>query len=206
MANRIKMIDQMLVEKAHYSSQIIREIEYSWARHVQNMEKYTFKMPFEGMYNCKVNKRLVFVEGWRGTLVIDKVSDRRKTYWLINPIVCKDFTIYAIFDSNGEHKSFMANPVIGFHYLGLELEGYRKICTGDLEFNGLTNLEAVQKACLEIRKSFSICNLCSVGDVFLPKTPAERNRLLKEIVKMEDSAYYIADKLLEEGFIKPMLE
>ena len=125
-----KMIDTELIERAKENSKIIFNIDYSWREYVEKREQYGVRLPFDGDYTCKIKDLWFFVEGYRGEMIIDKVCDGRKTYQIIKPVQVKEFTVYGMFDNTGRFSCFVSEPVVGFHYLGMNGRGVIPICTG----------------------------------------------------------------------------
>jgi hypothetical protein len=197
------MIDMVMIERAKSSSIIISDIDYSWRNYINSQEKYQFRLPFEGEYLCKIKNNTIHIEGHRGKLLIDKVCDGENTYLFTEPIKCADFAVFGVFCNTGEFRYFTSEPVIGFHYLGMNPDGSQDICTGDIRYDNakINSIEIVKDLCGKIFHSFSVCNLCSLGHIVLPKTYS----LLEDILLADLDTREKVSSLFEEELITDLL-
>jgi len=195
------MIDKRLIKQAQDSSEEIATIDSSWRGYLKDIKENTFKIPFLGYYNALVEDDSILVEGYCGTLLIDKVYYDSKTYLLKEPVRCEPFMIYGVYDSTGEFEYFTARPEIGFHYLGMS--GFNHtICTGDIEYTNPDSLTLLREVTLKIIDSFRVINLESVGTVLLP----EGYEKLKEIFSDNNEGPKTRiERMLSEGLIEEIL-
>lgn len=191
------MIDTKLINKAKKKSNLLEYIDSSWREFVERLKEGTFLVPFKGEYNSMVKGSSLFVEGYSGLLLIDRLYFNHKMYALKYPVRYYPFKIYGSYDASGDFMDFAAEPEIGFHYLGLTDKGHT-ICTGEIEYLNPESLGLLKEACQKIVKSFRVINLESVGTVILP----DRYSKLKDILsnKNEDAKHKL-DKLIKENLI-----
>lgn len=196
------MIDTVLINKAVEQSPVIRAVDYSWRNYLEALKSSLFTIPFPGEYKMQVDNHKLLVEGYHGSLIIDKLYYNRNTYLLKEPIEEQSFSIYGVYDSKGKFMSFTTEPVIGFHYLGLTNSGYTPVCVGDIQYTYPDIFELLKKACLKIAESFRLINMHSLGSVFLPDKYSE----LKEIFLNQDrDSYQKFEQLVSKNLIKELL-
>jgi hypothetical protein len=196
------MIDRVLIDRAVGASVLLRNIDDSWREYVESQEKYTFRLPFEGEYTCKVKGDKIYVEGYRGDLLIDKLYDGLSTYQLIKPIEHRNYALYGIYTKSAEFVAFSSEPTIGCHYLGIDSGGYRHICTGDLRFEGTGGIEQLRVCCGAIMRSFRGINITSLGGVYMP----DGHERFGELLNRGDMSWRDRIALLTtEGYIKPLM-
>ena len=72
------MIDTKLINKAKKKSGLIEKIDSSWREFMERLKENTFSIPFKGEYNCLIKDGTIFVEGYSGLLLIDKLYFNHK--------------------------------------------------------------------------------------------------------------------------------
>lgn len=195
------MIDRKLIAKAKPKSELIETIDSSWRGFVEELKNNIFKIPFKGSYQAFVEEDVLFIEGYCGLLLVDKLCYQSQTYLLKNPVKHDPFRIYGVYGENGDFEYFASRPEIGFHYLGLTDEGH-SICTGDIQYPNPDSLGALKEAAAKIINSFRLINLGSLGTVLLPDDYA----LLRTILSnKEGDAKTKFGKLLQEKLIEKIL-
>lgn len=195
------MIDTQLISKAKKKSGLIEQIDASWREFVNRLKDDIFSVPFKGEYSCLVKESSMCIEGYSGLLLIDKLYFDHKTYLLKAPIKYCPFKIYGVYDEKGSFMSFVSDPEIGFHYLGLSDKGHN-ICTGEIQYLNPESLGLLKEACLKIIKSFRVINLESLGTVLLPESYSSLKTILSN--KDDDSKKKL-EKLLKEDLIKEII-
>jgi hypothetical protein len=195
------MIDKKLIKQAQQSSEEIETIDSSWRSYVEDIKGSIVTIPFKGNYTVLVEDDSVLVEGYCGTLLIDKVRYNSRTYALKEPIRHEPFSIYGVYDNRGEFQYFTSRPEIGFHYLGMS--NFRHgICTGDIEYTNPDSLSLLKEAALKIIDSFRVINLQSLGRVLLP----EGYEKLKDILSNNNEGPETKlERLLSQGLIEKIL-
>ena len=195
------MIDVKLVSKAKEASPVISSIDLSWRNYVENLKETIVALPFQGNYSFFTEDKMVLVEGYCGTLLIDKLYYNHKTYLLKKAITHEPFRIYGMYDTKGRFDCFVARPEIGCHFMGMNNHGH-SICTGDIEFTPPSSLDSVKEVSERIIQSFRVINVESLGTVLLPKEHDE----LKAILDNRDEGMEPrVKKLLNAGLIEPIL-
>jgi hypothetical protein len=96
----------------------------------------------------------MFIEGYSGLLLIDKLYFNHKTYLLKIPVKYYPFKIYGVYDERGSFKNFVSEPEIGFHYLGLSDKGH-SICTGDIQYLNPESLGLLPESYSNLKNIFS---------------------------------------------------
>jgi len=195
------MIDTQLVNKAKKKSGLIEKIDASWREFVDRLKDNTFSIPFKGEYSCLIKGNNMFVEGYSGLLLIDKLYYNHKTYLLKTSVKYYPFKIYGAYDQRGDFTDFVSEPEIGFHYLGLSNKGHT-ICTGEIQYLNPESLGLLKEACLKIVKSFRVINLESLGTVILPESFSDFKNILAN--KDEDSRRKF-EKLLNQNLIEEII-
>lgn len=163
------MIDTQLINKAKKKSGLIEQIDASWREFVNRLKENTFSIPFKGEYSCLIKGDSMFIEGYSGLLLIDKLYYNRKTYLIKTPVKYYPFKIYGVYDEKGSFTDFVSEPEIGFHYLGLSNKGH-SICTGEIQYLNPESLGLLKDAALKIIKAFRVVNLESLGTAILPES------------------------------------
>lgn len=171
------MIDTELVNKAKKKSGLIERIDASWREFVERLKESVFSIPFKGEYSCMIKGSDMFIEGYSGLLLIDKLYYKHKTYFLKTPVKYYPFKIYGVYDERGSFTDFVSEPEIGFHYLGLSNKGHT-ICTGDIQYLNPESLGLLKEAALKIIKAFRVINLESLGTVILPESYSTLRNIL----------------------------
>lgn len=195
------MIDRKLISKAKNKSRLIAQIDASWREFVEKIKQETFRMPFQGDYCCLVKADTIFVEGYSGLLLVDKLYYKHKTYFLNTPVKYYPFKLYGLYDRMGRFRKFMSDPEIGFHYLGLTDKGH-DICTGEVQYLNPESIGLLKEACLKIVKAFRVINLESLGTVLLPESFTE----LRDILESEkDDKNVKFEKLLTQKLIREII-
>lgn len=195
------MIDTELVSKAKKKSGLIEQIDAAWREFVNRLRENTFSIPFKGEYSCMIKNSDMFVEGYSGLLLIDKLYYNHKTYLLKKPIKYYPFKIYGVYDERGSFTNFVTDPEIGFHYLGLSDKGHT-ICTGDIQYLNPESFGLLKEAALKIIKAFRVINLESLGTVILPESCPS----LKNIFSNKDEdAKHKFEKLLGQNLIEEII-
>lgn len=195
------MIDTQLISKAKKKSTLIERIDASWREFVDRLKDNTFSVPFKGEYSCLVKASSMFIEGYSGLLLIDKLYFNHKTYLLKAPLKYYPFKIYGVYDERGSFEEFVSEPEIGFHYLGLSDKGHN-ICTGEIQYLNPESLGLLKEACLKIIKSLRVVNLESLGTVLLPESfPSLKNILCDKDADIKHKF----EKLLNENLIEEIL-
>ncbi len=195
------MIDTELVEKACPVSDEIKAIDTSWRAYTHKIKSAVFELPFKGKYKAVMNNDSLLIEGYSGKLEINKLIANRNTYLLTKPIICEPFQIYGIWDHKARFSCFTSEPVLGFHYLGIERNGMRSICTGELEYKNPTDLASLEEISARIMESFKVINTGSLGDIFIPDEYAR----IKEILKSSIPRAEQIQQLLLGDWIKILL-
>jgi hypothetical protein len=195
------MIDTLLINKAKKKSGLIEQIDASWREFVERLKENTFSIPFRGEYNCLIKDGSMFIEGYCGLLLIDKLYYKHKTYFLKTPVKYYPFKIYGVYDERGSFTNFVSEPEIGFHYLGLSNKGHT-ICTGEIQYLNPESLGLLKEACLKIIKSFRVINLESLGTVILPESFSSLKTILSN--KDEDTKKKF-EKLLATNLIEEII-
>jgi hypothetical protein len=195
------MIDTELINEAEEKSKVIEAIDHSWRTFVNDLKEGIFAIPFKGTYQAFIEGDSLFVEGYCGLLLIDRLYYKHKTYLLKNPVKYHPFKIYGVYDNRGDFEHFAARPEIGFHYLGLSERGHA-ICTGDIQYSNPDSLEALKEAALKIASSFRLINLESLGTVLLPDDYASLRTILSN---KEEDAETKFKKLRKEKLIEELL-
>lgn len=195
------MIDTKLIDKAKKKSGLLEKIDSSWREFVERIKEGTFLVPFKGEYNALVKGSSLFIEGYFGPLLIDRLCFKGKMYLVNMPVRYYPFKIYGSYDASGDFMDFAAEPEIGFHYLGLSGE-YHSICTGEIEYANPESLAMLKEACERIVKSFRVINLESIGTVLLP----DRYLKLKAIFEnKEEEPKKKLSKLIKENLITEII-
>lgn len=195
------MIDTELINKAKKKSGLIEQIDAAWREFVDRLKDNTSSIPFKGQYCCLVKEDSMFIEGYSGLLLIDKLYFNHKTYLLKIPVRYYPFKIYGVYDERGSFKNFVSEPEIGFHYLGLSDKGH-SICTGDVQYLNPESLGLLKEAALKIIKAFRVINLESLGTVILPESYLN----LKNIFSNKDEdARHRFEKLLGQNLIEEII-
>lgn len=195
------MIDTELITKAKKKSGLIERIDVSWREFVDRLKENTFSIPFKGEYRCLIKDGYMFIEGYSGLLLIDKLYYKHKTYFLKTPVRYCPFKIYGIYDERGSFTDFVSEPEIGFHYLGLSNKGH-SICTGEIQYLNPESLGLLKEACLKIIKSLRVVNLESLGTVLLPESFLSLKNILSD---KETDIKHKFERLLNENLIEEIL-
>ena len=195
------MIDTELINKAKKKSGLIEQIDAAWREFVDRLKDNTFSIPFKGQYCCLVKEDSMFIEGYSGLLLIDKLYFNHKTYLLKIPVKYYPFKIYGVYDKRGSFTNFVTDPEIGFHYLGLSDKGH-SICTGDIQYLNPESFGLLKEAAHKIIKAFRVINLESLGTVILPESYSS----LKNIFSNKDEdAKHKFEKLLGQNLIEAII-
>ena len=195
------MIDEKLITKAKKKSSLLEHIDSSWREFVERMKEGTFTVPFKGEYSSLVKGSSMFIEGYSGLLLIDRLCFKGKMYLVNTPVRYYPFKIYGSYDEKGSFMEFAAEPEIGVHYLGLTDKGHT-ICTGEIEYINPESLMMLKEACQKIVKSFRVINLESIGTVLLP----DRYSKLKTILEnKEEEKQKKLSKLIKENLITEII-
>ncbi|MDP2959969.1 MAG: hypothetical protein Q8N71_00975, partial [candidate division Zixibacteria bacterium] len=96
------MIDTKLIDKAKKGSGLIKKIDSSWREFVERLKEGTFLVPFKGEYSSLVKGSSLFVEGYSGLLLIDRLYFNHKMYSLNMPVRYYPFKIYGSYDASGD--------------------------------------------------------------------------------------------------------
>ena len=195
------MTDTLLISRAKQKSPLIEKIDSSWREFTGRIRENTFRIPFKGSYSCLVKDGYIFVEGYSGLLLIDKLYYRHKTYFLKEPVKYYPFKIYGAYDERGSFVDFVSEPEIGFHYLGLSSKGHG-ICTGEIQYLNPESLGLLKEACKKIIKSLRVVNLESLGMVFLPESFTRLKEILSD-KNMDIKSKF--QRLLSENLIQEVL-
>ncbi|MBU0506044.1 hypothetical protein KJ708_08645 [bacterium] len=195
------MIDTKLINKAKETSRVISAIDLSWRTFVENLKENIFTLPFKGNYSFRAENNSIYVEGYCGPLIINKLYFKHKTYLLKKTISHDPFRIYGVYDTRGRFDCFMARPEIGFHFLGMSHNGH-SICTGEIQFTPPSSLDSLMEIAERIIQSFKIINIESIGTVIIPK---EHEQLAGIINNRNESMQVRVEKLLTQGLIEPIL-
>ena len=195
------MIDTMLIKKAKETSRTISAIDSSWRDFVENLKENIFTLPFKGSYSFLAENDSILVEGYCGLLMINKLYFNHKTYLLKKPIAHDSFRIYGVYDNSGRFSCFIADPEIGFHFLGMNHHGHA-ICTGDIEFTSPSSFDLLKEAAAKIMQSFKVINTSSLGKVILPK---EYQVIADVFAKEDENMKTRVEKLLTQGLIESIL-
>lgn len=196
------MIDTKLIKQAPENPIEIQVIDKSWRDYVDSIKENIFRIPFKGNYNALIKDDYIFIEGYCGLLLIDKVYYSHKSYLLKNQVKHYPFRIYGMYDKRGWFEGFVAQPEIGFHYMGMTAEQGHTICTGDIEYPKIDSIDALKEVSLKIIHSFRLINMESLGAVFLPDDYPKLKSIFSN--KDEDSRVKF-EKLLNEGLIEEIL-
>jgi len=193
------MIDVKLITEAEEKSKVIETIDLSWRAFVADLKENIFSIPFKGAYQAFIEAESLFIEGYCGLLLIDRLYFKQKNYLLKEPIKYYPFRIYGVYDQSGSFEHFVARPEMGFHYLGLSNRGHA-ICTGDIQYLNPDSLDLLKEAALKIINSFRVINLESLGTVLLPDNYATLRDILanKEEETKTKVGKLIRHKLIEE--------
>ena len=195
------MIDTKLITKAKKKSGLIEKIDSSWREFVERLKEGTFSVPFKGEYSALVKGNHIFIEGYSGLLLIDRLYFNGKTYSLKTPVRYYPFKIYGTYDERGSFLNFAAEPEMGFHYLGMTDKGHA-ICTGEIQYINPESLGLLKEVCQKIIKSFRVINLESLGTVILPDSYLK----LKEILANKDGdAKHKFNKLIKENLVTEII-
>ncbi len=195
------MIDTKLIDKAKKESIVIGKIDSSWREFVDKLKADIFRVPFKGEYNCLIKDATMFIEGYSGPLLIDKLYFGSKMYILKTPVRYYPFKIYGTYDEQGDFVDFASIPEMGVHYLGLTDKGHA-ICTGEIQYINPESLGLLKEACLKIAKSLRVINLESMGAVILPDVYLSLKNILSN--KEYDSKKKF-EKLIEENLIEEII-
>ncbi len=200
------MIDTQLISEAEKCSEAVMAVDASWREYIdkyaEDLRKNVLNLPFRGDVCLSLKGEHVLIEGYVGELRIDRLYSRGKTYILKQPITHDPFKVYGVYDNSAKFRYFTAEPLIGFHYLGMDGEHIRPICTGDLKCSEPKSFEGLQQETARIVEAFKIINMESLGGVFLP----DDNKKLKEIFENKDSPSEIkVNQLLEKEMIEKLL-
>jgi len=195
------MIDTELISKAKKKSGLIEQIDASWREFVDRLKDNTFSIPFRGEYSCLVKASSMFIEGYSGLLLIDKLYFNHKIYLLKASVKYYPFKIYGVYGERGSFRNFVSEPEIGFHYLGLSDKGH-SICTGEIQYLNPESLGLLKEACLKIVKAFRVINLESLGTVILPEAFASLKNIL---ANKEEDAKHKFEKLLKADLIEEII-
>ena len=195
------MIDVELISEAEEKSKVIETIDSSWRSFVTSLKENIFSIPFKGKYQAFIETDSLFIEGYCGLLLIDKLYYKHKTYFLKTPVKYYPFKIYGVYDERGSFTDFVSEPEIGFHYLGLSNKGHT-ICTGDIQYLNPESLGLLKEASLKIIKSFRVINLESLGTVILPESYSS----LKNILSNKDKDVLCKfEELDKQGLIEEII-
>ena len=196
-----KMIDTKLITKAKKKSGLIEKIDSSWREFVERLKEGIFSIPFKGEYSALVKGNSIFIEGYSGLLLIDRLYFNGKMYSLKTPVRYYPFKIYGTYDERGSFLNFAAEPEMGFHYLGMTDKGHA-ICTGEIQYINPESLGLLKEVCQKIIKSFRVINLESLGTVILPDSYLK----LKEILANKDGdAKHKFNKLIKENLVTEII-
>lgn len=196
------MIDTQLVAKAKKCSPALIAADSSWRGYVEQIRKNAFHLPFTGNYTLMIKDQQLLIEGYVGQVRIDKLHFCRRTYFLKQPVIYGPFRIFGVYDNQSEFKFFTAQPLIGFHYMGMDSDGIHSICTGDLQWLKPTSLEVLQQESSKIVNAFRLINMESLGQIFLP---AGYEKLQEIFSNKEESLQVTFDKLKNENLIEEIL-
>ncbi|RJP30022.1 MAG: hypothetical protein C4533_00150 [Candidatus Omnitrophota bacterium] len=195
------MIDTELIIRAKKKSTLIEKIDESWREFTQSLKEGIFTVPFTGGYNCMIREDDMLIEGYSGPLLIDKLYYKHKTYSLKMPVKYYPYKIYGIYDQRGCFISFVSEPEIGFHYLGMTDRGH-DICTGEIQYLNPESLGLLKEACLKIIKSLRVINLESLGTVILPEAFSSLRNILSNKDKDVSCKF---EELNGQGLIEPII-
>lgn len=188
------MIDTGMIAAAAAPSEIIAAVERSWRRHVTHLKASIVRLPFPGEYTAIIGTTYTLIEGYAGPLLIDRVADGKTTHLLKRPLRVKDYRIFAYYKKTGQFQGFTTRPVVGFHYVDMNQDGDRKLCTGNLEYTPPNSIETVREICQQIIHSLHVIYLGSLGSIFLPYG----YKGLKDAIKCHPNRQYL--------YMTPILE
>lgn len=191
------MIDVEMVKAAAIPSKAITAVDQSWREHVKRLKDSIVRLPFPGEYTAIIGTTYTLIEGYSGPLLVDRVADGRTTYLLKKPLRVEDYHVYAYYTKTGRFQGFVTRPVVGFHYVELNSDGDRKLCTGSLDYTAPTTIEAVHETCQCIIDSLRVIYLGSLGTVLVPYG----YKGLKKAAKTKNPTI-----LMQRGYTKPLLE
>ena len=195
------MFDEKLIARAKPKSKLIEAVDSSWRSFVDNLKNDIFRIPFKGTFQAFIEEEVLFIEGFCGPLLIDKLYYHGKTYFLKEPVKCDPFRIYGAYSKSGSFEHFTARPEIGFHYLGLTGERH-PICTGDISYKNPDSFESLKEAAMKIINSFRLINLESLGTVLLPNDYASLKSILSNKEETVETKF---KKLTREKLIREIL-
>lgn len=131
-------------------------------------------MPYPGQkYNFVRDGYDIFVEGWHGTLIINKLLVYKTMYGFIDPIILPDTSFYGRM-SLGNRKNYVnciyTNAKIMFHGVFDQRNiGVQTTCWGDQNYYSDWTLELLRKNCLEAASALSIVKVDTIHiDVMCP--------------------------------------
>lgn len=193
------MIDTRLVKKAVEKSEIIEEIDSSWREHIRNLNDNIFTVPFKGEYEAVIKDSSMLIEGYSGSLLIDKIYYNRKTYLLREPVRHYPFKIYGVYDRQGYFRYFVTKPEMGFHYMGMSEEGY-SVCTGEIEYTDPDSIDTLKSISEKIINSLRLINMDSLGTTLLPDAYSKLRDIFanKEIDSKTKFEKLVSEKLIEK--------
>src|SRR5271157_113629 len=115
-------------------------------------QRMSIMMPFAGeKYNFIKERGRVYVEGWSGELVIDKLAIYRdKTYYFKEPIVLPNTKIYGMFDGYTKDgvQELYTDAKIMFHGVYDKREnGLKNTCWREARFHGKCTLKELRRRC-----------------------------------------------------------
>jgi hypothetical protein len=196
------MIDTQLIAKSKKCSQALMASDVSWREYVEEIKRNAFHLPFEGNYALVIKEKHLWIEGYAGEIRIDRLYFGHKTYVLKSPIRHTPFRIYGIFDNLARFKCYTAEPLIGFHYLGLMGDDVRPICTGEAQCEEPKSFETLKHEALRITQVFRLINTESLGEIFLPPGYERFKEILSN---KEEDLKITVKKLIEEELIEKLL-
>ena len=163
-----------LVKDAVKTERIIQVIERSYedfyATKLQRIGNAR-KMPFpEEAYSAIVSDDLLLIEGYHGTMTINKVvgvtGNRDQIFGFIKPIVMENISVYANMSRDNNVSCYYTNATNGTHLSSpyiLDSTRLLTICNKVPDSTGNLTLSRIRASCKEIVRSLEIVNFLSVA-------------------------------------------
>lgn len=126
-------------------------------------------MPYPGeKYNYIKDGYDIFVEGWHGTLIINKLLVYKTMYGFIDPIILPDTSFYGKMriGVNGNRVNHIyTNAKIMFHGVFDKRNiGVQSTCWGGQYYSGNWSLDTLRQKCLEAAGALSIVRVDTIHD------------------------------------------
>lgn len=193
------MIDEVYREKTSKKSVISSNIDNAYLYYINQLNSELFTLPYSNTteLDCKVNfnVKYVLVEGFRGKLIINKLSYNKELYTINEPLICEEYIIYGKFNFNGDFIEFNAKPLFGLHQ-----HDTGDICVGVLQYDYKALCKDINMLRITSELIFDMLSTVNMNSMLESRFP-EQYIDIGKMIKVKNIEY-----MLENNLIKPFWE